>query len=101
MLAPDTLLGEFPGEQAHIKRQQDALFSRHRPQNFKLDSLRRRTGIGVGHEENVTTRCSCDPTRVLEEARSGNSEDEASDMRQVRHPTGLYLRYRAGVNQLA
>jgi len=27
MLSPDALLGEFPGEQAHLKSQQDALFS--------------------------------------------------------------------------
>jgi hypothetical protein len=55
MLAPDPLPGEFPSEQAHVKRQQDALFSRHCPQNLKLDSLRRRTGIGVGHGVNVIT----------------------------------------------
>ncbi len=49
MLSPDPLLGEFPGEQAHLKRQQDALLSRHCPQNFELHSLRRRAGVGVGH----------------------------------------------------
>jgi hypothetical protein len=27
MVAPDPLLGEFPGKQAHLKRQEDALFS--------------------------------------------------------------------------
>jgi hypothetical protein len=49
MLAPDPLPGEFPGKQAHLKRQQDALLSRHRPQNFDLDSLRRGAGVAVGH----------------------------------------------------
>ena len=49
MLAPDPLLGEFPGEQTHLKRQQDALFSRHCPQNFELNSLCGGTGVGVGH----------------------------------------------------
>jgi hypothetical protein len=49
MLAPDPLPGEFPREQAHLKRQQDALFSRHRPQNIDLDRLRRGTGVAAGH----------------------------------------------------
>ena len=63
MLMPDPLLGEFPGEQAHLQRQQDALFSRHCPLNFKLDSLRRRAGVGVGHGVNVTTGFSLTSSR--------------------------------------
>jgi hypothetical protein len=49
MLSPDSLLGKFPGELAHLKRQQDALLSRHCPQNPELNCLHRRTGVGVEH----------------------------------------------------
>ncbi len=55
MLAPDPLPGEFPGEQAHLKRQQDALFSWHCAQNFELNSSCRRAGVSMGHGVNVTT----------------------------------------------
>ena len=55
MLSPNPLLGEFPGEQAHLKRQHDALLSRHCPQNFELDGLGRGTGVCVGHRTNVST----------------------------------------------
>jgi bifunctional non-homologous end joining protein LigD len=41
--------GEFPGEQAHLKGQQDALFPGHRTMNVILDGLRRGTGIADGH----------------------------------------------------
>jgi len=50
MLAPDPLSGEFAREQAHLKRQQEPLFSRHCPQNLDLDSLRSGAGVGEGHE---------------------------------------------------
>ncbi len=49
VLAPNSLPGKFPSEQAHLKRQQDASFSGHCPQDLELDSVRRGTGIGVGH----------------------------------------------------
>jgi hypothetical protein len=41
--------GEFSGEQAHLKGQQDALFPGHRTMNRILDGLRRKTGIADGH----------------------------------------------------
>ena len=41
--------GEFPGEHAHLKGQQDALFPGHRTVNLILDGLRGGTGIPDGH----------------------------------------------------
>ena len=60
MFSSNPFFGEFPGEQAHLKREQDALFSRHGPQNLHLDSLRRRTGIGEGHR-NMLAKANSEP----------------------------------------
>ena len=39
-------------------------------------------------------------TLTLEQARSGGSKDEATDMRQVCHPAGLHVRHSTGVEEL-
>jgi hypothetical protein len=46
----------------------------------------------------ITSR---DSTRVLEQTRSGSSEDKAADMRQVCHATGLHLCHSACVEELS
>ena len=58
MFLLDTRFGKRTGEQAHLQRQEEALFFGHRPLNLKLNSLRLRARIGDGHEQNVITeRC--------------------------------------------
>jgi hypothetical protein len=49
----------------------------------------------------VTASDSRDSTLTLEQARSGGSKDEATDMRQVCHPAGLHLRHSTCVEELA
>jgi|SRR5208337_2343148 len=40
---------QFAGEQAHLERQEKALFSRHSALNLQLESLRCRTGVANRH----------------------------------------------------
>jgi hypothetical protein len=49
----------------------------------------------------ATARDSHDSTLTLEQARSGGSEDEATDMRQVCDAAGLHLRHSACMEQLS
>lgn len=63
---PDPGLGQFAGKLAHLKRQEQPLFSRHRLQNLLLNSLRRGACIGEGHGQNVTTLSSCGEVAALQ-----------------------------------
>jgi hypothetical protein len=51
MLSANSLPSEFSGEQAHLKRQQKALFAGHRPLDLELSRVRRRACVGDGHEQ--------------------------------------------------
>jgi hypothetical protein len=46
MLTPNPPLAQFSGKQAHLKRREQALFSRHGPLNLELDGLRQGACIG-------------------------------------------------------
>jgi hypothetical protein len=48
----------------------------------------------------VTASDSHDSTLILEQARSGGSKDEPTDMRQVCHPACLHLRHSTCVEEL-
>src|SRR5260370_32604329 len=65
MLSPNSLLGEFTGEQTHLKGQEDAQLSRHCSQNFELNSLRGRTSVGVRHGGNASTGSRQDRERLI------------------------------------
>lgn len=54
MLLPDTLLGQFAGEEAHFQGQQKTLFPRHRPLQSDLCGLCRRARISDRHALNVS-----------------------------------------------
>jgi len=41
------------------------------------------------------------PTRIFEETRRHSSKDKTADVRQVRYPSCLSVRHRAGVEELA
>jgi hypothetical protein len=49
MLTPNPLLGQFSGKQAHLKRREQAPFSRHAPLHLELDGLRQGACIGDEH----------------------------------------------------
>ncbi len=72
MFLMNTRFGKRTGEQAHLQRQEEALFFGHRPMNLKLDSLRLRARIGDGHEQNVNT-----------ESRRSASGDSPDDQQRL------------------
>ena len=51
MFLPDSLPGQFSGEEAHFQRQEQALLSGHGLLNLELDGSRRGASIGDGHIE--------------------------------------------------
>src|SRR5258708_6647086 len=65
MLSPNSLLGEFTGEQTHLKGQQDAQLTRLGSQNFELNSLRGRTSVGGRHGENASRGSRQDGERLI------------------------------------
>jgi hypothetical protein len=58
MLSANPLPSQFPREQAHLKRQQKALFAGHRLLNPELNRLRRRACVGERHEQILPRRFS-------------------------------------------
>lgn len=56
------------------------------------------TEIGPRTEELINSR---DSTRVLEQTRSGSSEDKAANVRQVGHASGLHVCHSARVEELS
>ncbi len=49
MIPADPCFRQFPSEQAHLERQEQALFSRHSPLNLQLEFSRRRVCIANRH----------------------------------------------------
>jgi hypothetical protein len=47
-----------------------------------------------------TAPLQCDSTRIFEQTCRDSPKDEAADVRQVRHASGLHLRYRPGIEEL-
>lgn len=67
MLAPDPRHSQFPGKHTHLKRQEESLFARHCPLNFKLDDLCGRTRVGDRHAKML----SRGPRIIGQGARTG------------------------------
>jgi hypothetical protein len=58
MVPPDPLPRQFLREQAHLKRQQQALLPRHGALNLELESSRRRASVAHRHAQMLPRCCA-------------------------------------------
>jgi len=66
MLLPDSRSSHVSYKHTHFISQDKALFPRHVPLNLELERLRRRTGVGNGHGQNIITQHMRDSVQRME-----------------------------------